>query len=405
MGTKRRIAPTIAEITHNLKRGPFLDLFSGVCAVGESIGTERSVWCNDIQVFASTVAKAFFQSKNISLTSIEAADKAYSNFERNKEKLYNRFVKYIDQELEELVTSSPESFGDFYSQLPHVGNDSKLQSESKRLKRKSSTFPYRLFSITFAGGYIGLKQAIEIDSIRYSIDVLRENRVIDQDLHRWWILALCQATCKVSTTTGHFAQYLKIKDNNCRHFVNQRKKSVWLHWLDAIDELVPIGWADWRSTNRVFNEDALELVNKMMRYKIKPAVVYADPPYTNDQYSRYYHLYETLILYDYPTASGVGRYRGDRFQSPFCSSPKVMNAFTDLIDSVAGIGSDFIISYPEVGLLPNAKEQLPKLMKKKYRSVEITNEVDIEHSTLGASKGYGKYSAKELLILGRRAYG
>ena len=32
--------------------------------------------------------------------------------------------------------------------------------------------------------------------------------------------------------------------------------------------------------------------------KQRPAIIYADPPYTDDQYSRFYHLYETALLYD-----------------------------------------------------------------------------------------------------------
>ena len=51
--------------------------------------------------------------------------------------------------------------------------------------------------------------------------------------------------------------------------------------------------------------------------RVRPAVVYADPPYTSDHYSRYCDLYETLILYDYPLSEATGRYRPDGFFSRF----------------------------------------------------------------------------------------
>ena len=79
----------------------------------------------------------------------------------------------------------------------------------------------------------------------------------------------------------------------------------------------PIGSAGWRSRNRVFAQDANSLLAELCHLPDRPAVIYADPPYTDDQYSRYYHLYETLLYYDYPEALGTGRYRPDRFRSQY----------------------------------------------------------------------------------------
>ena len=49
--------------------------------------------------------------------------------------------------------------------------------------------------------------------------------------------------------------------------------------------------------------------------------VYLDPPYTRDEYSRYYHVLETLVRYESGPVSGKGRIpaRGseNRFASPF----------------------------------------------------------------------------------------
>ncbi|MHB1100823.1 MAG: DNA adenine methylase, partial [Burkholderiales bacterium] len=58
-------------------------------------------------------------------------------------------------------------------------------------------------------------------------------------------------------------------------------------------------------------------------------LVYADPPYTREHYSRFYHVLETMCLGDEPQLSTTrihstgpkvsrGVYRADRHQSPFC---------------------------------------------------------------------------------------
>ncbi|WP_239508159.1 DNA adenine methylase, partial [Proteus mirabilis] len=48
-------------------------------------------------------------------------------------------------------------------------------------------------------------------------------------------------------------------------------------------------------------------------------MVYADPPYTSVQYSRYYHVLNVLTDYDYPVCEGPGRcpVKGYRFSSRF----------------------------------------------------------------------------------------
>ncbi len=71
-------------------------------------------------------------------------------------------------------------------------------------------------------------------------------------------------------------------------------------------------------------------------------VVYADPPYTRDHYSRFYHGLETLSLRDFPTISKTkiggrerlsrGLYREQREQSDFCIRSKAPKAFEELLN-------------------------------------------------------------------------
>ena len=62
MGTKRPLAPLVAELAADCRNGACLDLFSGMCAVGQQISPKRQIWSNDLQSFASLVAKCQFCS-------------------------------------------------------------------------------------------------------------------------------------------------------------------------------------------------------------------------------------------------------------------------------------------------------------------------------------------------------
>lgn len=403
MGTKRQLAPIVSEIAKNCPAGPFLDLFSGICAVGSAVGTNRPVWCNDVQIFASNVASAFFTSQELPLPSVDAADIIYSDYSKNKAALTERWNTHINTEYECLKSDNISAVIKLSAFIHNVTNSSILEKERIELSEEKNKFPYRLFSITFANGYFGIKQCIQIDSIRYGIDSQFKKNRISKDCHRWLLLALAQATGKSSTTTGHFAQYIKPNQNNKRYFISQRKKSIWIEWLKAIDQLTPVGSRRWRANNKVFNSDASTLICDLKNNRKKPAIIYADPPYTDDQYSRYYHLYETLLLYDYPKTTGIGRYRPGRFRSNFSLKTEVSNAFDLLLEGCSRLESDFILSYPGNGLLGNdAGNTILVRLKKYFNKAEITHMIDHKHSTMGASKGKGKSDVTEIIFWARK---
>lgn len=84
-------------------------------------------------------------------------------------------------------------------------------------------------------------------------------------------------------------------------------------------------------------------------------IIYADPPYTRDHYSRFYHGLETLSLRDFPRISKTkiggkeklsrGLYREEREQSDFCIRSKAPKAFDDLFKLVAEKDRVLILSY------------------------------------------------------------
>ena len=85
-------------------------------------------------------------------------------------------------------------------------------------------------------------------------------------------------------------------------------------------------------------------------------VVYADPPYTRDHYSRYYHVLETMARHDNPPISTTkirsresrlsrGMYRTGRHQSPFSIVSEAPSAFEALAALSSARGVPLLLSY------------------------------------------------------------
>jgi len=399
MGTKRQLAQYVAATSSVTDDGPFLDLFAGICAASQAIGSTRPIWCNDAQTFSHNVASAFFCSQTGPSTVVDLTPKIAGFYEKNKSALTERFSDLLQDEQTALDQVSIANLEKCHATFPYFEDNLNTQKKRSALHRRPATFPYRLFSMTYAGTYLSLNQCLEIDSLRYALDRAKLERKIEQDDHRWACLALCEAIAKCSPTTGHFAQFLVPKESNKSRYFLLRKKSIWREWLKVISTYTPVGTASWRSENRAYCKDALELVARFRFLKSKPTFIYADPPYTDDQYSRYYHLYETLLHYDYPRTTAKARYREGRFNSAFSTKLKVRQSFEKMIGMTGELGSTLMISYPPNGLLKDSEIEIPKLLKQHFKKVNRVVKISHQHSSMGASKGIERHAVTEMLFL------
>jgi adenine-specific DNA-methyltransferase len=240
-----------------------------------------------------------------------------------------------------------------------------------------------------------------VDALIHAIATAHQAGHTSADQKRWLLIALGRALLKVSNSTGHFAQYLTPKAASYKRFLRQRRRSLWCEWLFSIGELQAVGTTDWRARNKSFNEDSLVLLPKLARAQYRPAVIYADPPYTDDQYSRFYHIFETLMHYDYPPVVGAGRYRKDRYQTPFSQKAQSASALERLAIAAAMAGSDLVLSYPTNGLIHQTGIYPKALLQKYFRTVECCHAISCSHSTFGASKGPAQTNVTEFVYLAR----
>ena len=149
-------------------------------------------------------------------------------------------------------------------------------------------------------------------------------------------------------------------------------------------------------------------------------VIYADPPYTRDHYSRFYHGLETLSLRDFPTISKTkiggeerlsrGLYREEREQSDFCIRSKAPKAFEELFKLVAHKDRTLVLSYSPYDKSKGAHprvveiEMLEEMAKLYFDDVEIRSIGKFSHSKLNRTDLHldAENAAEVLIICGNR---
>lgn len=401
MGTKRALAPRIASVIGGARPGPVLDGFSGMCAVGQAIGPARPVWSNDVQLFAATVARVLFVFPDHPPRCHVIPDVLFGDYYRNKRELERRHDRLVDEEDRALAQRNVRQLSRVTERSRALLGSQEFQRALPRLRRCPNTYPYRLFTYYYAGTYLGLRQCIDVDSLIFAIRSALTRNVITKGQASWLLIALATTLQKVATTTGHFAQYLQLKPDTSDRYIRQRRRQLWDEWLDSIPLEPPIGSWDWRAQNRAYSGDVLHLLRSFRRARNAPTVVYADPPYTTDHYSRYYHLLETLLRYDYPKVTGNARYRSDRFQTPFSIKSEAAKSFDSLAAATASIGADLVVSYPEEGLLGELRLSPMDLLQRHFRLVEVCDRIQHSHSTHGASKGPATRAVTEIIYWAR----
>ncbi len=403
MGAKHGLAPIVGAVVAELPRGPFLDLFAGMCSVaGQIAPSRRETWCNDVQRYAALVARALISSPEPPPTPVQATTELYDAFARNLRLLKARFGDADRREGAALKKGSGRALSELTEEWRHAGNDPKIATEVRR-QRTKRTSPYRLATLTFAFGYFGLRQSMELDSLRFAIDEARNSQRVSPSQARWLLVALLQTASHVTSGPGHFAEFLSPTSKEGYQRVRRaRARPVWRQFLVELDRLGPYGTAEWRKTNHVYCQSAKQLGNRLGRSADRPMVVYADPPYSRAQYSRYYHVLETLTRYDYPDSIGVGRYRPDRFQTTFSLASSVEEAIEDLAATVASFGACLVLSYPSNGLLYEVGGDVETSLRDSYRCVRLVYSAATNHSTMGSGPGRAHTEVDEMIFVATR---
>jgi adenine-specific DNA-methyltransferase len=277
--------------------------------------------------------------------------------------------------------------------------------------------PSCLVTAYWANVYFGLRQAIEIDSLSAAIQEVSGGPA-EESRRVHYLSALLHAASVSTSGTSHFAQPRHLtKTSELAAMARRRGRSVLETFAGMSTRiLAAVLETPHAKGNRAFRGDWAALLAPERKLPSAPDLIYFDPPYTADNYSRFYHVLDVLARYDYPPlekdASGKpvrGRYPAieTRFQSGFTRAAGVEDEFRRVIAASAATGAKLVISYSSpTGLLlkqyakrgsKDPVKDLERLCLEQYREVSTKR-----HPMVHSGQGDTNIPVEELVVLCRR---
>lgn len=193
--------------------------------------------------------------------------------------------------------------------------------------------------------YFSANNAKKIDAIRTMIGEWLSSNTISEDMHYLLIANLIDAVTKVSNTSGTYGAFLK-QDDPRKDIPICLEKSI---------------LCSNSKNNQCFCKDIFEIIDR-----VSGDILYLDPPYNNRQYPPYYHILDTVTLYDEPAIYGkTGRRPYKEKISPFCMTDKAKAALVDIVSRAKF--NHIYISYSTDGIIDHNEliKDLVKLGKTK----------------------------------------
>lgn len=419
MGNKRGLLGWLMPILEEqLSFGDtILDLFAGTSSVGYALKDKNRIIANDIQEYSTIISKALLEF-NEPIQENDFNINLLPYYKHNRKALSRIYKRALDEERSVLSKTNVSKYQSYSNKIPKYGHLVKNDKYNLNLyctegfvnkrREKPYSFPFTLFCIYYADSFFSMEQCVEIDSLRYAIE-----NVIDSTKKAVYLSCLMYAISKTVNSSGHFAEYLNHNSlESSKTILEQRRDSVLSHFLNKLLEFKNINTQkNW--VNESYNFDWKEAIHYLSEQdKLKDIkLIYIDPPYTSAQYSRFYHIPETLVKYDYPrlTLDRVtdkpvkGGYRNDRVQSTFSKISAAEQAFSELFDIISKhTNSTLAISYSDNSLIKPV-DRLVDIASNYYQIVNKKN--GHSHSAQGSrfrQNGRGNHVVNEYVLICKR---
>lgn len=218
---------------------------------------------------------------------------------------------------------------------------------------------HTFFSLQFGGKYFTVASAKLIGFIRNDLNERRKE--LNDKEYYILLTSLLYSADKIANTVGHYEAYFKTS-------IADKKFSFRL-----IEPLIKA------ASVSIHREDANDLVRKM-----KADIVYIDPPYNSRQYSRFYHVLETLTQWDNPKLTGVALKRPEENMSAYCRNTAPAT-FADLIKNLKA--KYIVVSYN------NTYKSKSNSSRNKIELAEIRRILDTRGKTKVFKKSHAFFNA------------
>jgi adenine-specific DNA methylase len=430
LGSKLRIIDQICGLIDRLDPscGPVCDLFAGSGTVSKALSLKRDVIAVDIQEYSRVICSAVLNPAEYDLDSVEDFVRGVASSDHLKALSWalEPLVKFEENCMSIASKADLEPLCDlmengsliaFEYSACHTTNSLLLTAmndvESRLREVQLIDSPSSLVTRYFGGVYFAYTQACQLDVLLEAVANLPQGQ------RDTYLAAILSTASEIVNTIGkQFAQPLRPRSSSGQpkadlfELVSRDRSSkvmdLYENWLKRYVTVPKTG-----RSHMAIRQDYREALNSL---KGKVKIVYADPPYTRDHYSRYYHVLETLCLRDNPRISTVringqdcisrGIYRIERHQSPFCIRSKAPKAFADLFAGVRALEVPLVLSYSPYEKDDHSRprlmkiEQIEELARTYFRRVEMHRAGRISHSKLTSSeKTVGiSYNAEILFI-------
>lgn len=432
LGIKTKLLEPIKIAIDNVtpSNGGVIDLFAGSSTVAQYLMNDYLVYSNDYQEYSYIASKALIEHHSSNIISAINSDIVFGKYyKENKSELEKRFStpltlekKLLDEIGDKYYGNTFDEFTDYFNHSAYAGHveDSHVAfsdcikyystNEIEKYHTDSKRFPYSLFTLYYGNPYFSIHQCIEVDSIKYSIDKLLETKEITEEQHSIYLSFLIYCLNLIVISVGdHFAQPQKIKPvqsdlSGDRDSINLRERKkiigkkrtlVQSLYTEKLEEYKS-NYVPGQKENKAFNYDYKILLSDKNFKALNIFTAYIDPPYTNAHYSRFYHIPETLVKYDYPEIEFFGRYRTDRYQSGFCIKSQALEEFEIMLKLCKSNSINAVISYSDTAQCILSIDDITSVCREYYgQNVIIEN---IAHMYRNFGQKPNRVLAKEYII-------
>jgi len=349
MGTKKNLASFIINIISEFSDNntKIIDLMSGTGIIAAHASNYWKTYASDLQSYSLVLAES--QGKGFNTSSKDLIEFLKPYIKENFTALQNDNIDTINKEKaylnSKVLINILEEYKMFISSTPYYSTKNKGSSLNEKIdkrKKNNKLFPYSLFTDYFSNHYLGMSQSMEVDSIRYAIE-----QISDEKIKTFALSALIGSLSQfVSSYGGHVAQpkytIKSINKDNIYRVINERSQTIIFDFFARLSEFEKLSATKKFPIQAIQGpwKNALTTLNKKLDDN---TIVYFDPPYTRDEFGRYYHLYETLVKYNYPDSIGIGRTpdkkKGERLNTEFASrnnkniEDAIVNVISNILDN------------------------------------------------------------------------
>ncbi|WP_258436304.1 DNA adenine methylase [Helicobacter monodelphidis] len=245
----------------------------------------------------------------------------------NKQNSYNDFNHFI---INDFLYSNYTIYQGFFLQSPFDrAKIESLREEYQKLDSKKIIENY--YSKHFGERFFSKNDSKIIGHIRDDLDTRLKAQTINHKEFYILLSSLLYSADRIANTVGHYDAYRKniILENR---FIFQLIEPI------ITDKKIEI-----------FREDSNALVAKMLKMRRDNqekfiTCAFIDPPYNSRQYSRFYHLLETLSKNDKPKLYGIAQKPNPENISKYCKV-EAKEAFKDLVTNLAQISKNIVVTY------------------------------------------------------------